>query len=201
MTEILRLGLVLMVVAVIAAGSLGLVNSFTEPVIREQRIRAREEAMADVAVSIAGDGVPVVFDSLSVPGLANPYAQADATLEVVGVYSEGHRRGYLFIAFGRGYSSIMQTMVACDMSGRITGMRMLFQQETPGLGANISDPDRFLSGLRGRDAANLHLTQDGGDIDAITASTVTSRAALASVRLGLEAMKAADLFTEGGDSR
>jgi electron transport complex protein RnfG len=201
MADVLKLGIVLMLVAVIAAGSLGFVNSLTEPLIAQQKEKAKLEAMESVAVSIVGAGVPVTFDSLSVPGLANPYAQSDAVLSVVGVFSEGHKRGYVFIAYGRGYSSTIQTMVACGLNGEITASEILYQQETPGLGANVSDPDRFLVRFTGRNTQSLFLTADGGDIDAITGSTITSRAVTLSVRRGMEAMAAAGLFQEGGQSR
>ncbi len=198
MAEVLKLGAILMVVAVIAAGSLGFVNDFTEPIIAQQKEQAKLLAMESAASTIPGAGEEAAFDSLSIPGLGNPYASADETLSVVGVYSEGRPVGYLFIAYGKGYSSTVQTMVACGLDGVITGTRILFQQETPGLGANVADPARLTASFTGRAAGGLLLTRDGGNIDAITGSTVTSRAVTQSVRRGLEAMSDAGLFTGGG---
>lgn len=200
MAEVLKLGAVLMVVAVIAAGSLGFVNGFTEPIIARQKEEAKLLAMESAASTIPGASGEASFDSLSVPGLENPYSSADETLSVVGVYSEGRLIGYLFIAYGKGYSSTVQTMVACGMDGVVTGTQILFQQETPGLGANVADPSRLIAFFTGRGAGELLLAKDGGDIDAITGSTITSRAVTQSVRKGLEAMSDAGLFTEGGGS-
>lgn len=200
MAEVFKLGFVLMIVAVIAAGSLGFVNGFTAPLIARQKEEAKLLAMETAASTIISDGSEVTFDSLAIPGLENPYASVDELLSVVGVYSEGHLRGFVFIAYGRGYSSTIQTMVACGTDGVVTGTGILFQQETPGLGANVASPDRLTAGFSGRNASGLALTKDGGDIDAITGSTITSRAVTSSVRRGLEAMEAAGLFSEGGVS-
>ena len=55
--------------------------------------------------------------------------------------------------------------------------KVLAHAETPGLGAKCSEP-AFADQFKGLDpvAKNLSVTKDGGDIDAITASTITSRA-------------------------
>lgn len=198
MGEIFKLGFILMLIAVVAAVALGYVNSITEPIIAEQKEQAKLDAMIDVATSLAvGE---LTFDSLSVPELQNPYATVDETLSVVSVTdSTGTLLGYLFVAYGRGYSSTIQTMVAVDGGGTVTGTTILYQQETPGLGANVSNPDKFLYQFAGNDYSTLLLSKDGGSLDAITGSTITSRAVTLSVREGLSAMAAAGLFPgEGG---
>ena len=55
--------------------------------------------------------------------------------------------------------------------------KVLSHAETPGLGAKCSDPS-FADQFKGLDPVTkkLYVTKDGGDIDAITASTITSRA-------------------------
>ncbi|HPF33196.1 MAG TPA: RnfABCDGE type electron transport complex subunit G [Candidatus Sabulitectum sp.] len=198
MGEIFKLGFILMFIAVIAAVALGYVNSITEPVIAEQKEQAKLDAMIDVATSLAAG--ELTFDSLSVPGLENPYAPVDETLSVVSVSdSTGAELGYLFVAYGRGYSSTIQTMVAVDLRGSVTGTTILFQQETPGLGANVSNPQKFLYQFPGETGATLLLAKDGGSLDAITGSTITSRAVTDSVRDGLQALAAAGLIPgEGG---
>ncbi len=198
MGEILKLGFILMFIAVIAAVALGYVNSVTEPVIALQKEQAKLDAMIDVAGSL-GSG-QLSFDSLSVDGLSNPYADADQELAVVSVSdSLGEDLGYLFVAYGRGYSSTIQTMVAVDMVGTVTGTTILYQQETPGLGANVANPARFLYQFPGSTPSDLLLAKDGGSLDAITGSTITSRAVTNSVRSGLDALADAGLLpVEGG---
>jgi electron transport complex protein RnfG len=198
MGEIVKIGLILTLIAVIAAVALGYVNSITFPIIAEQKELAKLDAMEEIAVSLGtGD---LSFDSLTVPELENPYAGVDQTLSVVSVSSStGNELGYLFIAYGRGYSSTIQTLVAVNKLGSITGTKVLFQQETPGLGANVSNPAKFLYQFDGLSASALLLSKDGGSLDAITGSTITSRAVTNSVRDGMEALSAAGIISgEGG---
>lgn len=198
MAEMLKLGLVLMLVALAAAVALGLVNSRTAPIIAEQKEMEKQNAMRMVAGSLS-PGDSLAFDSLAVRGLPNPYASADNVLEVVKVYSppDTSRVGYLFIAYGKGYSSTIQTMVAVDTSGEVSGSTILYQQETPGLGANVEDPSKLIDGFSGMEARGILLSKDGGGIDAMTGCTITSRAVTNSVRDGLEAMEEAGLFRSG----
>lgn len=193
MGEIFKVGAMLMLVAVIAAAALGVVNSITEPIIAEQKAQAKLDAMIDVAMTL-GEG-EMQFDSLAIPELENPYAEVDETLAVVSVTdSLGVEMGYLFIAYGKGYSSTIQTMVALNSDGIVTGTNVLYQQETPGLGANVSDPARFLYQFTGKNAAELLLSKDGGQLDSITASTITSRGVTNSVRNGLNALTDAGII-------
>ncbi len=200
MGEIIKVGLMLMLVAVIAAVALGYVNSITSPIIAEQKEQAKLDAMIDVAGSLASGELS--FDSLSIPELDNPYAEVDETLAVVSVNdSAGIELGYLFVAYGKGYSSTVQTMIAVNTSGTVTGNTVLYQQETPGLGANVSNPARFLYQFDGLNASSLLLSKDGGDLDAITGSTITSRAVTNSVRDGLDALSAAGIIPVSGGAQ
>ena len=197
MGEIFKVGLMLMLVAVIAAVALGYVNSITSPIIAEQKEQAKLDAMIDVAGSLAS-GV-LTFDSLSVPELANPYSEVDEALAVVSVTdSTGTELGYLFVAYGKGYSSTVQTMIAVNTAGTVTGNTVLYQQETPGLGANVSKPAKFLYQFDGLNASEFLLKKDGGGLDSITGSTITSRAVTDSVRDGLDALSSAGIIPASG---
>lgn len=196
MSEMFKLGLVLMLVALVAAIALGLVNSRTAPIIALQKELAKQNAMTEVASSLM-PGDSLAFDSLSVKNLENPFASCDQVLRVVAVSvpPDTARIGYVFIAYGKGYSSKIQTMVSTGMDGTISGTVILYQQETPGLGANIVNPAKLtvlFAGLRARECL---LSRDGGSIDAMTGCTITSRAVTNSVRHGLEAMDEAELFS------
>ncbi len=195
MAEMLKLGLILMLVALVAAVALGLVNSRTAPIIALQKELEKQNAMREVALSLS-PGDSMAFDSISVEGLGNPFASVDNTLEIVRVSlpPDTSRIGYLFIAYGKGYSSTIQTMVAADLAGSVRSSAILYQQETPGLGANVATPSKLIENFSGRSAEGILLSKDGGEIDAITGCTITSRAVTNSVREGLEAMGEAGLF-------
>lgn len=195
MAEMFKLGLVLMLVALVAAVALGLVNSSTAPIIAVQKELEKQNAMSEVAESLS-PGDSLAFDSLSVDGLENPYAVCDNTLNIVKVIlqSDSSTAGYVFIAYGKGYSSTVQTLVAVGLDGDIFNTMILYQQETPGLGANVVDPSKLIEQFYGLTASGCLLTKDGGGVDAMTGCTITSRAVTNSVRTGLEAMTEAGLF-------
>lgn len=204
MAEMLKVGLILMLVAIIAAVALGLVNSRTAPIIAVQKELEKQNAMNQVAESLS-PGDSLVFDSLSIAGLENPYASCDNTLNVVKVSlpSDTSRVGYVFIAYGKGYSSTVQTIVAVEPDGNISNTAILYQQETPGLGANVVNPSKLIDKFNGLTASECLLSKDGGGVDAMTGCTITSRAVTNSIRIGLEAMTEAGLFNvepsvEGG---
>lgn len=196
MGEVLRLGLILMMVSLVAAVALGFVNGKTAPVIEQQERMRRQEAMREVTSSL-GDSLQ--FDSLEVEGLGNPYSMVDRQLAVVAVSDavSGDRLGYTFVAYGKGYSSTVQTMVGVDTSGRIVGCSILYQQETPGLGANAENKS-WIGQFEGKRISQCSVRKDGGEIDSITGATITSRTVSDSVREGLEAMREQGMF-DGGE--
>jgi len=77
----------------------------------------------------------------------------------------------------KGYSGLIRLMVGFLPDGAIENVAVLEQKETPGLGTKIAD-DKFKHQFIGKDPArfNLKVKKDGGDVDAITAATISSRA-------------------------
>ena len=197
MGEMIKLGLVLMLVALVAAVALGLVNSSTAPIIAVQQEMAKQEAMSLVALNLAPAGDSLAFDSIAVDDLDNPYASADEALRIVRVVTPDRPGGigYVFVAYGKGYSSTIQTMVAVDNDGIVQGTTILYQSETPGLGANVVQPGKLIGHITGLDGPDCLLSKDGGSIDTMTGCTITSRAVVNSVRDGIEAMQEAGLFS------
>ena len=76
-----------------------------------------------------------------------------------------------------GFGGPVAIKVGFDRNGVICNTKVLSQAETPGLGAKCVEPS-FSDQFKGWDPAqkNLSVKKDGGDVDAITASTITSRA-------------------------
>ncbi len=76
-----------------------------------------------------------------------------------------------------GFGGPIAIKVGFDRNGVICNTKVLSQAETPGLGAKCVEPS-FSDQFKGFDPAqkNLAVKKDGGDVDAITASTITSRA-------------------------
>jgi electron transport complex protein RnfG len=77
----------------------------------------------------------------------------------------------------KGYSGLIRLMVGFDMEGAINNIAVLEQKETPGLGTKITS-ESFVSQYLGKNPGkfNMTVTKDGGEIDAITGATITTRA-------------------------
>ncbi len=83
-----------------------------------------------------------------------------------------------------GYGGEIRMMLGLDTSGMTTGLAILpGHTETPGLGAKITEP-AFLQSFRNKSlhATNWRVAKDGGEIDEITAATISSRAVANAVK-------------------
>ena len=91
-----------------------------------------------------------------------------------------------------GFSGEIKVMVGFDAAGNIVNYAVLEQAETPGLGTKIVDwfktekGKQNILGMNGS-SEQLKVTKDGGEVDAITAATISSRAFLESVKLAYAA--------------
>ena len=91
-------------------------------------------------------------------------------------------------------------MSGVNASYSISNTSVLSHSETPGLGAKCTTDPKFVSQWAGFDPSVKKLTvkKDGGDVDAITASTITSRAYALAVENALAAfdtLQGADAVT------
>lgn len=74
-----------------------------------------------------------------------------------------------------GFGGPLTVMVGVLPDGTIYNTSVLSHSETPGLGAKCQTDEAFLGQWKGYNGS-FKVTKDGGDVDAITASTITSRA-------------------------
>ena len=179
MKDILKLGGLLMLFTAIAATCLASIYSITKPRIEEQKKLVIARALS-VALPEANENTIIPVGSGEDVLYYKGYASPDTTGLV----------GYAFIARGSGYSSVIETMVGVDTSGNIQGMKVLSQTETPGLGTKVeaikygeSEP-YFTRQFLGKQAGNVAVKQDNGNIDSITGATISSRALTNSVARG-----------------
>ena len=171
MRDILKLGCILMAYTLAVGVALAFVNVKTAPLIEANKAVAENNARAEVLPDMAGDYV------LQDAGSDFPcwIGYRDAGRTEIG--------GYIFITHAPGYSSTVEAMVGVDTSGAITGVKVLFQQETPGLGAKCEEIAHgesepwFTRQYRGNSASDdIKVDKDGGGIDSITGATIRSRA-------------------------
>ena len=184
MKDIARLALVLTVIAAGAALILALVEGVTrEPIAAQHR---QEMLKAIKAVLPPVDNAPDA-DAVSLPIGKDRKGQA-----VERAFYRGRKGGVLEgVAFrvvaSDGYGGPIEIMVGVDPAGRVTGVEILANTETPGLGSRISE-DWFRRQFvgKGLDNADWRVKKDGGQFDQITGATISPRAVVKVIKQGLE---------------
>jgi electron transport complex protein RnfG len=93
----------------------------------------------------------------------------------------------------KGFSGLIRVMVGITPEGVIFNTSVLEQKETPGLGTKMTEPF-FRDQFNGKNPVDkkLMVKKDGGEVDAITASTITSRAYCDALQ------RAAEAYMKGG---
>ncbi|MGL4852921.1 MAG: RnfABCDGE type electron transport complex subunit G [Phocaeicola sp.] len=167
--------IVLTCVTVVAGTLLGVVNKLTAEPIAQANAKALSDAIEIV-----------------VPGFDNNPAEAPESIELNGatykIYKAtkaGEFMGAAVESSQNAFGGKMTILVGFDKEGNIIDYSLLEHAETPGLGSKAAD--WFKKGAKGDitgmnpGATPLKVKQDAGQIDAITASTITTRAFLVAV--------------------
>ncbi len=176
--DIFKFALILGLVVVIAAGALAWVNDITKPKIIAQQKKAVQEALTFVLPD-AIDGVVIPFPDEENVNYYTGYKNPDTT----------NMFGYAFLTFAKGYSSTIRTMVGIDTTGSILRIKVLSQQETPGLGTKCEEVKSgeteawWQVQFKDQNASAVLVDKDGGDIVSLTGATITSRAITDAIRL------------------
>lgn len=178
--------LTLLIITFVSSAVVGFVYSLTEkPIgeVKKKKIKASIEQVIPAfdtvtTFKVADDGDSLVFYSATKNGAA------------VGTAIETFDNN--------GFSGHISIMVGFLPDGTINGVAVLSQNETPGLGAKMSEKQKegakpaFTTQFLGKNPINFKLavTKDGGNVDAITASTISSRAFCLAVQRAYDALKA-----------
>ena len=177
MRDTIKLGLILMLICAVSAGSLSYVYGVTSKIIDERKAQEVARAMAVVLPS-AQD-----FERLSAEELAD--VKADARFagieEAYRGSTNGEVRGVVAKVLSSGYGGKIALLVGVNSDLAIEGLQVLSHSETPGLGGEITKP-AFQSQFAGRGSSGpLAVNKDGGEIVAISSATISSRAVVAGV--------------------
>jgi electron transport complex protein RnfG len=101
----------------------------------------------------------------------------------------------------KGYGGPIVLMVGVAPDGTVFRLEVLAQNETPGLGNRIEEPD-FRQQFAGKSlaAARWQVKKDGGDFDQLSGATISSRAVVEALAAGLRTYHrhAAEIIAEGG---
>ncbi len=179
--------LVLVGVALITGGILAYVNHITEAPIKLQA----EKTLADGIKAVMG-GVQL---SVSENDTIKQTIKGKEAVFVIHKTVDSNKQdlGVAVESTTGGFGGDLKVLVGFDKDGNILGYTILQHAETPGLGAKADkwfqkDGKGSIIG-KNPNKDNLTVKKDGGDIDAITASTITSRAFLLAVTQAYNAYK------------
>jgi len=153
--------LILAVICFVASALLGAVYSVTNPIILSQQALQEQSGLREVlpeakSFEAVKEGENILYFTAFGPG--------------------ENVLGYVFKASKKGYSSEIATLVGVDQAGVISRVKILSQNETPGLGTRIIEALWFQEQFRGKKSDNL-----SNGVQAITGATITSRAVISSI--------------------
>ena len=180
--------LVLTGVAVIMGGILAYVNHLTEGPIAQQK----EKTLADgiKAVMVCDDIVVAKTDEV----IQNDAKGKELVFKIYQVTdAQGKDLGAAVESTTMGFGGDLKVLVGFNPEGTIMGYTLLEHAETPGLGAKADkwfQKDQKGDIIGKSPVEPLTVSKDGGQVDAITASTITSRAFLKAVNNAYNAYKA-----------
>lgn len=118
--------------------------------------------------------------------------------DIYTIYRDEDEIGFAFIAIGKGYGGDIDILVGLENDTTLKGITIISHNETPGLGTRITEPS-FTDMFVGVNINDVALRKDGGQIDAITSSTISSVAVIDAVRAtAVEKVKLIKASEEGG---
>ena len=158
---------VLFSITLIASAGVGAVNMITADAIAEAKAVATKQAIANVLPE---------FDSSE----QSEQTIDDMPIKVYTATKGDDVVGYAVESMTKdGFGGVIRMMVGFTADGKINNVNVLEQAETPGLGSKMCDQDNaLLSSIQGRNSweVEFKVKKDGGELDALTAATISSRA-------------------------
>lgn len=174
----------LLVITLVSGAILGFVHAKTKEAIEVSRMKEQTEAISNVLPD---------FNELGKTVKVLPSNTADS-IEIYPARKDGKLIGMAVKTWSeKGFSGLIVVMAGLDTLGNVTGYEILEHKETPGLGSKMTSwfrnkekPGQNVIG-KNFSTTKFKVRKDGGDIDAITASTITSRAFLDALNRAHEA--------------
>ena len=191
-STLLNMVLALFFVALASATSLGYIYELTKDPIKEAKSKKKLAAIQLV--------VPEFDNNPSEELIKLPMGAPGDTLEFYPAFKNGEHIGTAVRTYSdKAFTERIYIMVGFQPDGKIISTQVLEHKETPGLGDKMSkkksdwcdqyvgkDPNEF----------NLKVKKDGGDVDGITAATITSRAFSDAIDRAFKSLKKIEIKTK-----
>lgn len=166
----LNMTLTLFVITLVAGLSLGYVNDLTLEPKAQAKLERKVNALKQVLSEFNNNPVEEVVMLKS--------DMAKDSVELYTAKMDGNYVGTAVIGSSeKGYSGLVKLMVGFNPDGTIQNIVVLEQKETPGLGTKMKE-SKFLNQFKGKNPSqfNLKPVKDGGNVDALTGATISTRA-------------------------
>ena len=185
---IIKLTVTLFLTCMVVAGVLGWVNSITKDRIAEITWNKTVAAMQKVIVADDFSDPLELTDAMTSAATA-PGGTLDAVYEA---QSGGQVVGYAVSVSASGSQGTISMMVGIDPDGAVTGVSIISNAETSGIGSKVMNNETLANGTKvldqfiGKSAADGTLVV-GTNVDAITGATVSSKGVTTGVNTALAA--------------
>ncbi|MBS2100349.1 RnfABCDGE type electron transport complex subunit G [Carboxylicivirga linearis] len=175
--------LTLLVITGVAGASLGSMYELTKEPIAAAKLAKQQAAIKEVVPEFNNNPGEEVYEAQSKEGFTLKFFPAKKDNQLVGTAIE--------TMTNTGFGGDVKIMVGLKPDGSIINYQVLEHKETPGLGTKMDvwfKTDKDNQSIVGKNPAknNLTVSKDGGEVDAITAATISSRAFLDAVRVAYE---------------
>lgn len=172
-SSFLKLVLSLTLISLFAAGALAAVYSITKEPIEKSILAKKSNAIQLVLPGFDSQKGTIKTEKVLIEG------ETDSVTIYIAEIDKVFFGAAIETFTNKAFSGRFDIMVGIDKEGVILGTEVLKHNETPGLGDKISKTKSdFPNQFNGKNPSKLKLAvkKDGGDVDAITAATISSRA-------------------------
>lgn len=176
--DIIKPGRALFIITAVVSLLLAVANGMTAPVIAQNEIIAKKEAMSKV--------LPGVTDNNFSDDVLVEYEKGIVSYNIG--YAGDEIYGYAVLVSVKGYGGEINMLVGMKADRTVEGVSIISHNETPGLGANATNK-KFTNQYIGKRGI-LGVTKSGSpkdsEIEAMTSATITSKAVTYGVNLATE---------------
>ena len=179
--------LTLLVITLISGASLGGMYKLTKAPIEASKQAKQQNAISQVTPEFDNDPAAEAIEATTEDGSLIKLFPAKKSGELVGMAVES--------VTNKGFGGEVRIMIGFKPDGSIINYQVLEHKETPGLGTKMDEWFRTDKGSqsildKNPGSNNLTVAKDGGEVDAITAATISSRAFLDAVDVAYKAFQA-----------
>lgn len=194
--SIIKTGLFLFTVSALSGILLAYSESVTKPLIDSNQRKIEQDAQNAILPSKSFKEITEGKDTFTVG------------------YNENNKpNGAIFKVAPKGFGGAITMLVGINADGKVTGYKILSHTETPGLGAKLLSnkfKTDFENLLKANPSPVFKVKKDGGNVDAITAATISSRAFCSGINTALSTFNnlkskilasASETTTSGGSQK